>query len=208
MKLEHLVTGQERLRNKLAEAEQVKGGISEEISKRLDASNTMLVDTIKGLVTEQTNTALFSSSVHQTVLSIAQNSQIILRELEQAVRNMNDASVGRGNSLKDSVGKVSTKAEVNTLSEQVLALGILIDRLPTAFPEQKETDLSGLAGDIKTVRNAVQDIKFPEMPKTMDISGQLLEMEQRMGQRVYVFDVERDPMSGTIDKIVVTEGAV
>ena len=58
------------------------------------------------------------------------------------------------------------------------------------------------------LKSAIAAIKIPAMPETFDVRPQLKEMESRMGERVVEFDVQRDTISGLIDRIVVTEGNI
>ena len=65
-----------------------------------------------------------------------------------------------------------------------------------------------LSKGISGLKASIDSIKIPEMPTTVDVRPQLKEMEARMGERVVEFDVQRDTVSGLIDRIVVKEGNV
>jgi hypothetical protein len=81
-----------------------------------------------------------------------------------------------------------------------------MDMLPKEFPIPKDVDLSNLA-TTDDVNKAVQSIEMPKI-KTVDVTPQLKAMEKRMSKRVVEFDVQYDPISHDINKIVVTEGNV
>lgn len=163
-----------------------------------------------------------STSAEEAVLSVTQSQQMLLNalaRLQQQVENSNKAMqqvidirpvLSELGKIRTSVGNISDSAktgntssrkDVANLSAQVIALGLQIDALPVP----KEIDLSGLSSDLNGLKTSIAAIKIPEIPKTIDVTPQLKEMEARMSNRIYKFDVIRDTVSGLIDKIVVTE---
>ena len=193
MKLEHLVKGIEQTQARLKRADMVKEGLEESIARRLDESNKMLVGVLKELVAEQTNGALFSSSVHQTVLSITQNNQILLRALEKQTRNVvKEVESSNRNTIKE-IEKVnkSVGSGNQALEGQINNLSKSVDRIPTQFPVQKETDLSGLSREIKSVGAAVSNIPTAKPADLRGVESKISSLETKLSKRVHVFEIER-----------------
>jgi hypothetical protein len=202
-KLDYLVKGLQQTQAKLDSAAEMKGGLSESIGKRLEESNKMLVGVLKEIVTEQTNGALFSSSVHQTVLSITQNNQLLLRSLEKITMAVEKEVTQSNKQLAKEVVKVGKAVgSVDTsLSGQINNLAKSVERLPTQYPKQKETDLSGINSAIKAVGNAVMNIPKPPV---VNIKPEMANLEKRLDKRVHTFEIGRDPTTGGIKKITVS----
>ena len=102
--------------------------------------------------------------------------------------------------LLDSRDKVSNEVrsvggDVNTKSTDIKNLiGKLsksIDKIPTKFPEQIKTDLSSLEKGLLQLGLAIKEIPLPDIPKPLDITPQLSQLERKLGKRVHTFKIER-----------------
>ena len=202
MKLAHIKDGMQSLQSRLDHADRVKSSSTDEqFSKLLENVQKelkRLIDTHQ----DSANEAI-TSVVQKAVYPTTQTQVTLLNSL---LKLSNDAEATK-NSLKGDIGNASSRKDVAELSKQVMALGLQLDSLPKQFPIPKDTDLSGLSKGIKELKSAISSIKFPEIPKTVDITPQLKAMEERMGKRVVEFEVIRG-MNGLIEKIVVTEGDI
>ena len=112
-----------------------------------------------------------------------------IAQISQEVKLSQDILTDEISSINKEIGKVSSGVSQN-LAGQIDNLAKSVKRLPTQFPPQKEIDLSDITYALKT------------MP---DVSPQLKRIEDRMKSREFIFDVQRDPISNLIDKIVVKE---
>ena len=65
---------------------------------------------------------------------------------------------------------------------------------------------------LQQISDDIQNIPTAEVPKPVDLSPALKKIEgildRKLNNRIVEFDVIRDPMSGLIQKIVITEGSV
>jgi hypothetical protein len=193
-KLSHLTSGVDKIRKRLESAEAMGGDVSDLFDEGFGRVNSNLNKAMKDLVAEsnrQQNTA-FSSVVSQAVLAVTQSQQMFLN----AVSRITDEVISSRDSLTKEVGKVSSGVgSVNqSLAGQINNLAKSVERLPTQFPEQKETDLSGLAKDIKAVGSAIRSIPAPLIPKT-DLTGlekTIAGLEKKLSKRVHIFEIQRD----------------
>ena len=202
MKLERIVNGIGDLQSRLANADRVQSSnTDEQFSKLLENVQKEL----KRLVDTHQNSAheAITSVVQKAIYPTTQTQVTLLNSLLKIANDADSAS----KLISGEIGKASSRKDVAELSKQVLALGLQIDELPKTFPLPKDIDLSGLSKGITELKTSISSIKFPEMPKTIDVTPQLKAMEKRMGKRVVEFEVIRDSF-GLIQKIVVTEGAI
>ena len=209
MKLAHIQDGMKSLQQRLDSADSIKKSSLSDVENIMQGQFSKLSENIqkelKRLVESNNSTqgAATTQAVQNAVYQSTQTQLTLLNSLQKIANDADSAS----KLINSEIGKASSRKDVAELSKQLLALGLQIDSLPKQFPIPKDTDLSGLSKGIKELKSAISSIKFPEIPKTVDITPQLKAMEERMGKRVVEFEVIRG-MNGLIEKIVVTEGDI
>ena len=77
-KLEHLYKGMQNVKRDLDDADSMKSNADEFLGKRFDESDKRMDASLKNVMKEQSEQAVFASAVHQTVLQVAQNNQLML----------------------------------------------------------------------------------------------------------------------------------
>ena len=196
----------QNMQSKLDEADAIKSDSSEFLNARFDESDKKMDKTLQKVLKDQSEQAVFASSVHQTVLQVAQNSQLmltgILSDLKEIERQVN----AKSDSIKSDVGKV--KGDVSSSQQNMTGkldkISADLAKLPTQIPEPPKTDLSQVINGIKQVGSAVQNIptaKFPDMsPSFSKMEKKIAELQKKLSTRVHVFDIERDKHNGDLVK--------
>lgn len=195
-KLAHLTQNLADIRARITAADKSTDIRQSELDSLLDTRFNKVSDRLEGALSrlasesDKVQNKSLSNAVQGVVNAVSASHQVFT----DGMAGISQEIALSHNILTDEIGKI----EIDTsLADRIGAVNTALIKIPTQHPAQKEVDLS-------PVINAVNALSFA-MP---DIGPQLARLEQRMSERVYVFDIQRDPMSGTIDKIVVTEGAV
>ena len=166
----------QRVQDKLDDA----GSVDSILENRFSEVNANLDEAMKNLVDEsnkQQNEA-FRGVVERAVLAVTQNNQIVLNSLNR----MSQESESARNSVKNDISGNSQKMQKNNqaLTGQLDALNKQIAGLPTQFPEQIKTDLSGIEKGIRHLMSAISSIPMPEYPKQADMSPQFKRIEKQL----------------------------
>jgi hypothetical protein len=181
------------VRSRLDEADSIKEDMDDMISKRFEAVSKEMMKSLENLVNTNNKDSIMSSSVTQGVLSIAQNNQLIMRDLEKEMRAINKQMMENYNSTKSEVGKVRDHIGniSGSLSGMIDKLAKSVDKIPTRFPEQIKTDLSGLEKGLIKLELAIKEIPLPEVPKMVDVSPQINELKKMISKRTHTFEINR-----------------
>ena len=163
------------VQSKLNEAESIKDNMDEIISKRFDEVSKRMMKSLEDLVNTNNKDSVMSSSVTQAVLSIAQNNQLLMRDLEKELRQTNKDMTSNNNAMKSEVAKVG-----NDVSKTLAGITRQVEAIPTQFPEQIKTDLSGVEKGIRNLMSAISSIPMPEYPKQADMSPQFKRIEKQL----------------------------
>ena len=163
------------VQSKLNEAESIKDNMDEIISKRFDEVSKRMMKSLEDLVNTNNKDSVMSSSVTQAVLSIAQNNQLLMRDLEKELRQTNKDMTSNNNAMKSEVAKVG-----NDVSKTLAGITKQVEAIPTQFPEQIKTDLSGVEKGIRNLMSAISSIPMPEYPKQADMSPQFKRIEKQL----------------------------
>ena len=163
------------VQSKLNEAESIKENIDEVISKRFEEVSNKMMKSLEDLVNTNNKDSVMSSSVTQAVLSIAQNNQLLMRDLEKELRQTNKDMTSNNNAMKSEVAKVG-----NDVSKTLAGITKQVEAIPTQFPEQIKTDLSGVEKGIRNLMSAISSIPMPEYPKQADMSPQFKRIEKQL----------------------------
>ena len=205
-KLAGLMEGMNTVKGRLDEADSIKKDSTAFLNERFDESDKKMGDSLKGVLKEQSEQAVFAAAVSQTVLQVSQNSQIMLHnminDLKLLERQMNQSAKDINSEVKSTISgtKKDLQAKIDKISTNLA-------KLPTQFPEQKKTDLSGLDKAVMAVGLAVQNIptaKFPDMSGSFSkMEKKITDLQKKLATRVHVFDIERDPQNGDLVKRIV-----
>ena len=163
------------VQSKLNEAESIKENMDEIISKRFEEVSKRMMKSLEDLVNTNNKDSVMSSSVTQAVLSIAQNNQLLMRDLEKELRQTNKDMTSNNNAMKSEVAKVG-----NDVSKTLAGITRQVEAIPTQFPEQIKTDLSGVEKGIRNLMSAISSIPMPEYPKQADMSPQFKRIEKQL----------------------------
>lgn len=188
-----LDAGENLAESRMVDINAVMDGQYNRLSSRISKELSRLVSE-----SQSSQDQRFAASVQRTVDALLKNQDVLLNSLSRWSLD----GVNSSKAISGEIGKVSNRVEVESISRQVIALGLQVDALPKEFPIPKDVDLSGLAADIAKLNVSIGNIKFP---KTVDVTPQLKAMEKRMSKRVVDFDVTYDPLSKDITNIRVTE---
>jgi len=191
--LKHIVETMGNVRAKLDEADDIKNNTASFLNERFDASDKSLQESLKKVLKDQGEQATFASAVHQTVLSVTQNNQLMLHnmidDLKHLERKLNEES---GKLSKDiSQVKTGVGSSSESLSKQINVLSKGIERLPTSFPVPKDVDLSKVLNGIMNLDNQVKNIPAPKEVSFKALENRLTAMETSLKKRVHVFEIER-----------------
>ena len=167
------------VQSKLNEAESIKDNMDEMISKRFEEVSNKMMKSLEGLVNANNKDTIMSSSVTQAVLSIAQNNQLLMRDLEKEMRQTNKDMTANNNALKAEVKKVGDGVS-KTLAGQLTNIAKQVSAIPTQFPDQIKTDLSGLEKGIEGLMSAISSIPQPDIPKQADMTPQFKKLEKQL----------------------------
>jgi hypothetical protein len=167
------------VQSKLNEAESIKDNMDEMISKRFEEVSNKMMKSLEGLVNANNKDTIMSSSVTQAVLSIAQNNQLLMRDLEKEMRQTNKDMTANNNALKAEVKKVGDGVS-KTLAGQLTNIASQVKAIPTQFPEQIKTDLSGVEKGIRNLMSAISSIPLPDIPKQADMTPQFKRLEKQL----------------------------
>ena len=182
MKLAHIKDGMDNLQKRLDSADSIKKSSLSDVENIMQGQFSKLSENIqkelKRLV-ESNNSAQGAATTQAVQNAVYQSTQTQLTLLNSLQKIANDAD-SASKLISGEIGKASSRKDVAELSKQVLALGLQIDELPKTFPLPKDIDLSGLSKGITELKTSISSIKFPEMPKTIDVTPQLKAMEKRI----------------------------
>ena len=167
------------VQSKLNEADSIKDNMDEMISKRFEEVSNKMMKSLEGLVDSNNKDSIMSSSVTQAVLSIAQNNQLLMRDLEKELRQTNKDMTANNNAMKAEVKKVGDGVS-KTLAGQLTNIASQVKAIPTQFPDQIKTDLSGVERGIRNLMSAISSIPLPEYPKQADMSPQFKKLEKQL----------------------------
>ena len=195
--------------SELKSAKVLSENIDSIIEKRFDAASGEMVKSLKKLISDSTQDSVFSNSVHQAVLSISQNNQMLMGDLTKDMRKLvvevdsKQREFSKAVSAElESVNR-NVNAKIKSLEGSVSSMEKNVGKLPQQFPIADKVDLSGLVKDIAAVRSAVASIPTAKIPKPQDLTPQLKALEKKMSSRVHAFDVIRDEYSGLVKRITV-----
>ena len=200
--LAHLTGGIDKIRTKLEQADAMGLDLSGLLGKRFDEVNSKLEKNLNKLVAQagQTQNTSFANAVSQAVLSITQQQQMMLNSnasvLTELIKLKKELSE-EVEEVKAGVGSVN-----QSLAGQIDNLAKSVERLPTQFPEQVKTDLSGLINGLKEIHSSVKSIPVPKIPAQKDMSPLFKNLEKKLSKRVHTFEIERE--QDMIKRITVT----
>ena len=208
-KLSGIMEGMNTVRERLDEADTIKNDTSSFLNDRFDESDKKMGESMKGVLKEQSEQAVFAAAVSQTVLQVAQNNQLMLHnmlnDLKVLERQAND---NRGKIKSDvSTFKGDVSKGQKTVASKLDKLSTDLAKLPTQIPEPEKVDLSGLDRAIMAVGLQVESIptaKFPDMsPNFSKMEKKITDLQKKLATRVHVFEIERDSMNGDLVKRIV-----
>ena len=177
------------VQSRLDEADSMKENMDDMISKRFEEVSNKMMKSLEGLVDSNNKDSIMSNSVTQGVLSIAQNNQLIMRDLEKEMRGINKQMMDNYSSIKSEVSKVGDGVS-KTLAGQLTKLAKQVEAIPTQFPDQIKTDLSGVEKGIRHLMSAISSIPMPDYPKQADMSPQFKELKKQIAQSLKKKDTE------------------
>lgn len=162
---------------------------------------------------QQALLALLASRVDENnsskdVISELAKSKKLLVDLNDKLNN-NDFAQKTIAELNKSLGVVerTTSAENRALMGEIKNLANALSRLPTQFPEQIKTDLSGLDKRIKAVGMAIKSIptsKIPDLSSVIkELKKEIADINKMISKRVHVFEIHRDSQK-LVNKITVS----
>jgi len=206
-KLEHLLGGMKQVQSRLDEADSIKTDATSFLNERFDQSDQKMSDNLKNVLKEQSDQAVFAAAVHQTVLQVTQNNQMLLHnmlnDLKVIERQVNDKAGMIKSDVSTFKGDVS-KGQKNVTSK-LDKLSADLAKLPTQIPEPEKVDLSGLDKAVMALGLQVDNIPTAKSP---DISGKfsglekkISDLQEKLSKRVHVFDIERE--NDMVKRIVV-----
>ena len=192
--LKHIVETMGNVRSKLDEADDIKKNTSNYLNERFEVSDNNLRESLNKVMKEQGEQSMFASAVHQTVLSVTQNNQLMLHNMIDDLKHLERKLNEESGKLSKEVSKVSTGVGSNSesLSKQIKILEKGISQLPTSFPEPEKVDLSKLISEISSVSAQVRNIPAPKAVSFTALENRLTAMETSMKKRVHVFEIERN----------------
>jgi len=182
------------VQGRLQEADDMNYDMDSKISSRMDATDKKLEENLESVLKKQSEQAVFATAVHQTSLQVVQNIQVMLQGMLSDIKVVERKLGEKTDKLSSEVGNVKSgvgSSEKATLA-QLKSIADSLAKLPTQFPEQIKTDLSGLERDIKAVGMAVKNIPTTKIPPAQDISPFFKKLENKIDKRVHTFDIKRD----------------
>ena len=206
-KLSQFTEGISNIRTQLDDADSVKGNMDSMLEGRFSEVNENLGKAMQNLVSEsnkQQNDA-FRLAVEQAVLAVTQNNQIVLNSLNRMSQEAQKGQDGLNSNI-NSTGKAGS-VENKALQAKLETVLTDISKIPTQFPKQIKTDLSGLDKAIMAVGLQVDSIptaKFPDMSGNFSkMEKKITDLQKKLATRVHVFEIERDSMNGDLVKRIV-----
>jgi hypothetical protein len=206
-KLEHLLNGMNGVQSKLNEADTMKADTEGYLGKRFDESDQKLDKSLKNVLKEQSEQAVFASAVHQTVLQVAQNNQLMLHNMINDLKALEGQVREQTSKLKKELGgdlgKLNTQATKNgtEIGNKLSEVGNDITKAIGNIPVPKATDLTGLSKDIKRLEGAIKSIPKTIIPEQKDLTGSFKSLEKMIKNRTHTFEVEREQFG---DKLIKT----
>ena len=197
------------VQGKLDEADTIKNDTSSYLNERFDESDKKLDANLKSVLKEQSEQAVFASAIHQTVLQVAQNNQLMLHNMINDLKTLEKQQREHTEKLKSGVdaAKTGLSGKSDALSTKLTSLAADIKKLPTQIPEPEKVDLSPVINGIKQVGNAVKNIptaKFPDMSGNFnDMKKKIADLEKKLSKRVHTFDIQRDSNNNLVKSITV-----
>ena len=197
------------VQGKLDEADSIKNDTSSYLNERFDESDKKLDANLKSVLKEQSEQAVFASAIHQTVLQVAQNNQLMLHNMINDLKTLEKQQREHTEKLKSGVdaAKTGLSGKSDALSTKLTSLAADIKKLPTRIPEPEKVDLSPVINGIKQVGNAVKNIptaKFPDMSGNFnDMKKKIADLEKKLSKRVHTFDIQRDSNNNLVKSITV-----
>lgn len=163
--------------------DRLEGALNRLLSESDKAQNTKLTRAVNGVIDaiNQSHQSLYAA-IHGSLNSNAQ-------------------------SVADAVESITGRmgASGDTLAGQINELTASVTSLPQSFPEQKPVDLAPVQRALDGVLSAVQERPEPLLPQIDQLTETVQQMDEKIGKRVYSFEVHRSPITELIESITVTE---
>ena len=203
MRLEHLYNGMQGVKRDLDEADSIKNNADEFLGKRFDESDKKLDKSLKNVLKEQSEQAVFAASVHQTVLQVTQNNQMLLHGMINDLKTLERQLSDQTTRIKDDVksSKDGLKGKSDDLSKKLTSIGTDISKAIGNIPVPKATDLSGLSKQISALNSTIKAIPKTVIPEQKDMGHYFASLEKMIKGRTHTFTVEREEFG---DKLIKT----
>ena len=205
MKLEHLVKGMNGIKSELDDADSRKNNSDDLFKQRFDESDKKLDKSLKNVIKEQSEQAVFSTAIHQTVLQVAQNTQMTINGMINDLKHLERQVIDQTTRIKDDVksAKVGINGQGDDLSKKLTSIGSDITAAIKSIPVPKATDLSGLSKQMKALDSTIKAIPKTVIPEQKDLTASFKSLEKMIKGRTHTFEVERDPFNDLIKTIKV-----
>jgi hypothetical protein len=203
MKLEHLVENINKAKNRVSEADHTRSESDEFLGKRFDESDKKLDASMKNVLKEQSEQSVFAAAVHQTVLQVTQNNQLMLHNMINDLKHLERKLSEKTAKIKDDVGtaKSGLSSKTDDLSKKLTSIGSDITAAVKSIPLPTPTDLSGLSKEIKALDKTIKAIPKVIIPEQKDVGHYFTSLEKMIKGRTHTFEVEREPFG---DKLIKT----
>ena len=200
-RLAHLQTGLAGVQERLSKADKSDDVRRGELDGLLDGRFNKVSDRLEGALnrlmseSDKAQNKSLSDAVDGVVRAVSQTHSVFTDGISRLSGRFEKQLVQVRDELKSELSGVtgSVGSSGQSLTAQLKTLEKSINQIPTRFPVQVEPDLTPILMGMK------------ELSQTPDITPQLKKLEEKMGKRVYEFNVERESFSDLIKRIVVVE---
>lgn len=181
------------VRQRLADAEKNTGVREQQLDSVFDIGFNKVSDRLQGslgrLMTE--SDAIQSKTLQKAVDSVVRGVADTHGIFRQGLAQISQELALSHNILSDEVQSITIDG---TLAGRIEAVGETVKNL--RFPVTKPTDLSGVLA-------AISGIPTPDLAPQLEVLAESI--QARLDRRIHTFEIIRDPISGLIEKVVVTE---